>query len=218
MANTSAIDGLVLQQMMEFIRQLSQGVLPAEIAPPAEAGQEVAEIFDFLNTNVANLLQLGAFFKQFKSEITQLVEGTQDVLGTIEKATIRVLDNTDGILEQHDIIEKNNELLKQNPVLLKIFGPRLEKFGQAQSKGRMFVFDIIQAQEFQELTKKQTEKLLGVLEEMKKQLMNVQTVFQLRDQPHTNANQELTAEEAPVEVPKKANQDLVDQLLAEFGL
>ena len=77
---------------------------------------------------------------------------------------------------------------------------------------QIFTFDIIQAQEFQELTKKKTNQLLSSLGELENSLAEFKTIF---------SSEVLEDSEAPKEeeeAPEPASQYIVDQLLAEFGL
>ncbi len=212
------LDENLFNQIVEVIQKIDDGDLNHEIPAPTDLSQDAQKLVSYLNDNIKNLRQLRNYILQIKDEIPQLVDGIQDVLQTIEKSTIRVLDSTDGILEQHDSIEKHNGLLKQNPALNRVFGPRLDKITQSQDKARMFAFDIIQSQEFQELTRKQTDQLVGVLEDLKNRLLGLQALFNLKEDGSGEEVGTHEVEEQEGETPVRADQDLVDQLLAEFGI
>ncbi|MBF0238522.1 MAG: hypothetical protein HQM12_12520 [SAR324 cluster bacterium] len=219
MAEKKAAGKIFIGQMLQMAQSLEMGdfshVLQQEDGVVDESAGEVADIF---NQHLQNLQFLGQYIPAIKTEISRLIDGIYDVLQTIEKASIRVLDNTDGILEQHDIIEQGIKQLKHNPAIARVIGKRLDNVQNAQNKSRMFVFDSIQAQEFQELTKKQTEMMVGSLQELQEKLNTLQSIFCLQggeDAPHPEDNQ-TSAEDG--DDSGNTIQDSVDQLLAEFGL
>lgn len=214
MAENNTID-----KVNEIVHHLETGKLHKALSTVKNFEGSLKSTGQVFELFIENLIQLATYFSQAKNEIPQLIEGIQEVLEAIETSTIRVLDNTDGILEHHDSIEKTTEKLKQNPVFQEVIGHRLDKIYQAQNKSRMFVFDIIQAQEFQELTRKQTDQLIVSLEDLRKRLLELQNAFNWEDiegDVEEEKIEETVAEEAEDQSLQK--QDLVDQLLAEFGI
>ena len=216
MATEIAIEQQIFEQFVEIIRNIKDGNFDKMLQADTAIDSDLQDFVNYVNEHIHNLQHLEKHLPRMKIDISQLVESIHDVLQTIETASIRVLDNTDGILEQHDIIERTIKLLKQNPAIARVIGKRLDTIQQAQSKSRMFVFDTIQAQEFQELTKKQTETIIGSLEELQAQLTELQMLLKLRDDVGTGDTAENTEEPEIDATPNK--QDSVDQLLAEFGL
>ena len=218
MARDAELNQKILDQILDIVYQIQSGNYNQTLQVTPELKAQFGEFGNQLNAHLQNLQQLEKNLPQLNKEITRLITGIHDVLQTIEKASIRVLDNTDGILEQHDVIENTIKLLKQNPAINRVIGKRLDLIQQAQNKARMFVFDIIQAQEFQELTKKQIQTLLKSLEGLVSSLSAIQKSFSIKDE---GAVLEEEQEETEVQVQagaRAADQDSVDQLLAEFGL
>ena len=209
----------MIKQMLEIMRNLATGKWSQPIVMAETGADAFAEFMEYASQHLQYLQRLEAQLPLMEGELEKLVDGIQDVLQTIEKASIRVLDNTDGILEQHDTIEKTIQSLKQNPAIARVIGKRLDSISQVQNKSRMFVFDSIQAQEFQELTKKQTEKLVGVLQSLQQKLKTLHSPSPMEDNTATTNVTSLPPEPAQAEAPKdKIKQNMVDELLAEFGL
>ncbi|MGK5092213.1 hypothetical protein WDW89_09430 [Deltaproteobacteria bacterium TL4] len=215
MADDSVLQQQILEQVRAIVQKINSGDMSTFLMINAELGAPMEEFVNYVNDHVQNLQQLEKSLPRINKDISRLVSGISDVLQTIEKASIRVLDNTDGILEQHDIIDNAIKLLKQNPAIARVIGKRLDAIQQAQNKSRMFVFDTIQAQEFQELTKKQTQSMIASLEGLKDDLSDLQKAFRLQgDEEEREEEREFHVEAGAA----AADQDSVDQLLAEFGL
>lgn len=206
-------DQAILESILYALRNTNELDVEKGIQLESEnVSPQWKELVAMINLKLQHLQSLETYLPEVKQEIPQLLEGINEVLKTIEKAAIRVLDNTDGLLEHHDSIEQTLQTIRENPVFDHILGNRLDKINHAQSKVRMFTFDIIQAQEFQELTKKKTNQLLSSLGELENSLAEFKTIF---------SSKVLEDSEAPKEeeeAPEPASQDIVDQLLAEFGL
>lgn len=214
--NENALQNL-FEQMLRVIRAQQSGDLSAEIPLDDSLQEDHLDLVECFNNHTGNLRKLSEVVFYLKDELPRLMEGIKDVLQTIEKSTIRVLDNTDGILEQHDAIENTSDLLRRNQVINRVCSNRIDRINQAQGKARMFVFDIIQAQEFQEMTRKQTDTMVEELDRFKNHVLDLEQLFSLTNASTEGPSQDQAEEEQAAE-PEKANQDLVDQLLAEFGL
>jgi chemotaxis protein CheZ len=80
-------------------------------------------------------------------------------------------------------------------------------------------FEVIASQEFQDLTQQKLHKIAASLQDFERRLVDLLIIFKIKeDQSDPSGNVELLKSLHDASVADNNKQDLVDQLLAEFGM
>lgn len=208
---------------MEFENQLNRLV---EITDAIAAGNWEQEIqFDtegILGHLAASINQLVRNLRHAKPTLTRISEDTpeladiaQGIQDLMVIATQQTLESADNILNAVSNCEKifpNEEVCPGQAKLLQTI--------------KESAYDIIATQSSQDVARQELDKLENALEEMRDLLIKVLVVLKLKQNiplEERQQQQELLqsiqdTSQQPAYVAKNSKQDLVDELLAEFGL
>ncbi len=208
---------------MEFENQLKR---LEEITDAIAAGNWEQEIQldteGILSHLATSVNQLVRTIKHAKPALTRISESTPELADMAQSiqdlmivATQRTLDSTDNILNAVSEYEKT--------VPKEDIGP-----GQARllTTIKELSYDIIATQSSQDVARQELDKLENALEEMRDLLVKVVVALKLKQNIPLEERQQQKellqsiqdTSSQPAYVARNSKQDLVDELLAEFGL
>ena len=191
-----------------------------EITDAVLAGRlEAAEAFEFngegiirdlaarINARVANLRKVETPLASAGDRAPELTGMARDVLELMDQATSSVLDKADRLISLCEGLES------------RVSGDPAAAGDLAEIKSA--VFDIIASQSYQDVARQKMEGIARELEQVRDWLLEVILVLNLRkqDAPETlKAKVRQLADSRADNDTDLRRQDLVDDLLAEFGL
>ena len=135
----------------------------------------------------------------------------QDVVQLMEQSTSEVLDKSDRVIMR---LEKMEEAVRAT------WGGHPAEVEEAMTEMKAAMYDIIASQSYQDVARQKMEKIIGDLHQIRDWLIEVLVILNIQ-KDGSLANVEKKAEllrgvHAPT-APSSLKQDLVDDLLAEFG-
>lgn len=140
----------------------------------------------------------------------------KDVVKDTKSASEKILNLTDNINFNISEIKDNISLLKEllkNDELNKALG-LVDRLVDKAIEGQDIAFDMISALEFQDITKQKIDKLLKVVKDLEKKLSDLIIKFGLKHNKIDVDTLNRLGEKDSI----LNDQDLVNQLLKEFGL
>ncbi len=197
-----------LELILEAAQSIVEGDFSKEVAIDAEG--IVANLASVINQIIRKLRDIPEVLHAADSQAPQLSCDIENIQGLVTNSTGVVLGKADEILNHCDELE---EILRG-----------CEKCGrglQAVKRIKACAFDVISAQSYQDCARQEIEKMEEKLQLIRDALIKVLIALNLRKETYTlkESTQKLIDE---VKIPSsgagRLEQDLVDELLAEFGL
>ncbi|MCK5339766.1 MAG: protein phosphatase CheZ [Desulfobulbaceae bacterium] len=167
-----------------------------------------------INTMVVNLKTVQSPLASAGEQAPNVVMSAQDVVELMRKTAGDVLDKSDRLMLLGGEMESYFE--QAQDVCPDIVGPAKEKHSLMQEA----IFDIIAAQSFQDVARQKMERVIKDLTQIRDWLIEALVILNLRnDDSPENIEQkaELLREVSEAKTSEGVKQDLVDDLLAEFG-
>jgi len=198
-----------LEAILEAVQALVQGDLNREVHVDAQG--IVANLAGTINKLILNLRQVHPSLDKVSAEAPVLASTAQSVATLMHDSTQLVLDKADALVS---ICTKIEEELNQNENCC------TPQCAEEIKKAKSYLFEIISAQSYQDRARQQLEKLEQKLQMIRDALLKVLIVMNLKDRSAESlANTKKLLEEVQQPEAKEGlKQDLVDELLAEFGL
>ncbi len=190
-----------LQQMLDVAKAIAEGDYSKEAVLENEG--LIGELAGEINNTVRNLRSAVPTFSQTSGLAPTLAGTAQSVGDLMNESTKVVLDSSEKIIASCETIDPR---ALDKPTLNKIL--RIKEM----------TLDIISAQSYQDKARQKLEKMEGELSHMKDALIEAMLTMNVKPKevPDTNRQEEVMEVESTFYEDQK--QDLVDQLLAEFGL
>ncbi len=199
-----------LQTILEVAEAIIAGDLDKEVTIDAEG--IVAHLAGALNQIIKNLRLARPDLCAISSEAPRLVDATKGVAQLMHEATVSVLDNSDALLETFDRLEA---------AVCSGDGAN-SPCAEDIKKAKEHIFEIISSQSYQDKARQELEKLEEKLTMMRDALFKVLLVMNLqKGDTDAVANTKRLIEQVrnpETSASEPLKQDLVDELLAEFGL
>lgn len=167
-----------------------------------------------INKLVVNMKNVESPLTSAGNQAPNAVKSAKNVIDLMAQATGQILDSADQLSESADALE---EILKQAQ------GQNTENAIPAQKELaaiKTYLFDIIGSQSYQDVARQKMESLISDLNQIRDWLIEVLVIFNIRkDSSPENVQKktELLKEVSEASTPDSMKQDLVDDLLAEFG-
>ncbi|ADH86288.1 hypothetical protein [Desulfurivibrio alkaliphilus] len=164
-----------------------------------------------INTMLLNMRTMQAPLANAGEQAPFLVGNARDVVELMEQATGEVLDKADRVIVQAEQLEQRLNGADQQE--------------QADNKSlltemKAAVYDIIASQSYQDVARQRMEKQIADLNQVRDWLIEVLVVLNLKkDSSAANIEKkkELLREVYNDNTPSSLKQDLVDELLSEYG-
>jgi chemotaxis regulatin CheY-phosphate phosphatase CheZ len=213
-----------IRALVEAARGMTEGNFNRLVS--IKAKDEIGQLAYYINRTLLNLQQLDPAVKRSSGQIPRASSQLSDVVRTTEAATLKVLDETEKIMEEQERATGELERVKQWLVAehgghagLDSVIASLDTVGTLHRKALDRAMEIIAAMEFQDLTTQKIEKTLGLMAEVTRRLVGLLFLFRLQDSSPSDPaiSRELDMIDRLNEPVGclSSKQGLVDQLLAE---
>jgi len=203
-----------LNSILQAVKDITEGQWTRDV--DVDAKGMIGELAFYINQTLKNLRRLDENLGVGVQETPRALSEVQVIIDQTEKATLRVLDQSESILEQSQGLRDDLEILhKQQNVdktLLQNMEGRLARMEQN-------AYELINSMEFQDITQQKIISITHCLENLEKRLVDLLIIFKIKTSKEDA--QEEVALLKTLHNPEEAqtsNQGLVDQLLAEFGI
>lgn len=209
-----AIPERQLDKILSAARAIVEGDFDVEV--DVEASGVVGEIAYYINETLKNLRTMGERLDANVKDTPRTVSDVEFISEKTEQATLMVLDRAEDILTQMEGLRAEIDALRGGNSDVEAVCQRLDEKASAMEG---HVFEIINSQEFQDLTKQKLARIVTKLKEIEDRLVSLLIVFKIKENASTqDENLELLKNLHDADVAEGSKQDLVDQLLAEFGI
>ncbi len=192
-----------LEAILEAVQGILDGNLDQEVKVDAQG--VVAHLAGTINKIIVNLRTAHPNLDQASKEAPALADTADTIASLMAGAAQDVLERSDQLLGVLSDLEASAT------------GNEADKVKEAKA----LVFDIISSQSYQDRARQDLAKLEKKLESMRDTLLKVLLVMNLAkgDEGQAGSSRKLLKEvKNTSEAQGPLNQDLVDELLAEFGL
>jgi hypothetical protein len=192
-----------LQQLLEVARAISSGDFSKEVKIDKEG--IIAELAQEINNTVHNLRNAMPTISATTDLAPNLAYSAQSIAELMDDSTKVVLDSSDKIIVACEELDKK----------------KLDEMSLAQVKSiKNFTMDIISAQSYQDNARQKLDKMENDLIFLRDSLIEALIVMNIKTNGEPEQYQDRQLQLKNVQDPKdeEQKQDLVDQLLAEFGL
>jgi len=192
-----------LQQLLDVARAISNGDFSKEVS--VDTGGIIAELASEINKTVHNLRHIFPAISATTNSAPNLAMTAQSIAGLMNNSTNVVLDASDKIVNACE--ELNNS--------------ELDEASEAHIKSiKDLTLDIISAQSYQDNARQKLDKMEKELKDLRDSLIEALIVMNIKVDDNPEIYQDKQEQLKSVQNPhnEEHKQDLVDQLLAEFGL
>ncbi len=197
---------------LEAILQVVQAVAKGDYDHELEVDSQgiIAHLAVALNQIVINLRQAQPSLGKASEDMPALADTAQNILYMMHNSTQTVLDKSDELLRMLD----SYSLLEN--------GMTHDQMLTCVEKIKINLFDIISAQSYQDAARQQMEKLEKKLVELRDAMFKVVAILNVKkseaSQQKLPHSQKIMSEVKKAPANTALNQDVIDELLAEFGL
>ncbi len=183
---------------------------------------ELGELARFVENAMRKLTEIGTPMLHSSAQLPQAASHLQDLNKMTEEGTHEVMRLTELIQESQGCLQK--DLAKAKDVLLAMdctsLAERLKLATDTLAENDKHLVEIMTALSFQDLVAQRVKKLVTILDDVQRKLMELVVVFGIEQQKPAS-DQASKADEMlkQLEASKTASikQDLADEILSEFG-
>jgi chemotaxis protein CheZ len=206
-----------LKTIVQTVKNITEGKWHADV--DVNASGMVGELAQYINKTLKNLRQLDHNLGQNVQDTPRAKSEVQAVIDHTEKATIKVLDRAEDILssangfrEDLDNVRSASNEASRNQAL-EVMDKRVGHLEQT-------AYELINTMEFQDVTAQKIRSIMGCLEDIENRLLDLLIIFKIKEQGSGSEEENVALlKNLHDDSYKDGNkQDLVDQLLAEFGM
>ncbi len=191
-----------LAKLLEVAQAITQGDYSKEVEIDAEG--IIAQLAAELNNTVRNLRGATTSFSEATDTAPTIANAAQSVAGLMDNATKIILDSADRIVDTCKKVESGHK----------------SDISEEMTKIKNWSLDIISSQSFQDAARQKLEVMEKELESVRDALLDAMIMMNLRSAETQEEIQQSREKLLQTAAPKNeaTKQDLVDELLAEFGL
>lgn len=195
-----------LEQLLNVAKAVAHGDFSKEAE--VDATGVIAQLAGELNNTVRNLRSATPTFTETTDQTPLLADTAQSIIELMANSTRTTLDSADDIVGASEVIEDFATNTKSNSTY------------DAIMKIKERAFDIIAAQSYQDSARQKLEALEKELEKIRNSMLEALIIMKLRTGKDAASlrNKQRMMQEVKEGKNEEKKQDLVDQLLAEFGL
>ncbi|MGB9712107.1 MAG: protein phosphatase CheZ [Dissulfurimicrobium sp.] len=203
---------LSYERELQAILRSTQAILNGEVDHEIRLDAEgiIGNIASAINKLIKNLKEAKPSFERVEKETPQFAVTTKTVANLMGDSTGKVLDICDNIIKECDIIMGSGAL------------QQLPEIYEHHKKIKAEVFEIISVQSYQDVARQQLERMEKQLEEMRDTLIKALIILNIKKSPQRQVADEckeiINQIKAGSDAGRLVTQDLVDELLAEYGL
>jgi chemotaxis protein CheZ len=212
-----------LQELLTAARGMAEGDFHRTVNVRARG--IVGELAAYINTTLHNLQHLDPTVKDVKDwsqEIPKVAKHLAEIIQTTEDATNRVLEQAEHLVDEQMKVEqglsRTGEMLRHMSSAGKLDETLkgLEEVKEIQRRSQGRAMDIMAAMEFQDLTTQKIQKLIGLVAEVETRLLKLLVMFRIEETGGHAESHDPILDSCTKNGGALGQQDLVDQLLAEF--
>lgn len=205
-----------LKSIVDTVKNITEGKWHDDIE--LNATGLIGELACYINQTLKNLRHLDESLGANVQDTPRAMSEVQAVIDHTEKATIKVLDRTDEILS---IIGRTKDYVgevrqEKDPA------EQQRKFVELEGnidKMEYAAYEIINAMEFQDVTQQKIMSIMSCLEGIEQRLVDLLIIFKIKEsKKNKTENVEMLKNLHDDSFDRSNKQDLVDQLLSEFGI
>jgi len=209
-----------LQQLLAAAKGMTEGKFHQTVTVRTRG--IVGELASYINRTLRNLQSLDPTVKGSSREIPKVAAHLTEIIRTTEEATNRVLEETEHLVEEQARVEQGLSRVREGlrhpagRALLAELGSTLDEAREVHRRSQSRAMDIMAAMEFQDLTTQKIQKLIALVAEVEARLLQLLVLFRLEEAGSEPAADPILATCAQ-DGEALCDQELVDQLLAQFG-
>lgn len=202
-----------INKNIESLVNATDSILKGEYGQPwAEIDAEgmLSVLAQRINALVVNMKNVATPLTSAGEQAPTAVQSATDVIALMARSTSQVLDSADMMTSEVEELEKHVEAA---PVFAEDMGSRLVRV-------KTSLFDIIASQSYQDVARQKMESLIADLAQIRDWLVEVLVILNIqKDSSKENLEQKkkILREVAQPATSDEMKQDLVDDLLSEFG-
>ncbi|MBI3606705.1 MAG: protein phosphatase CheZ [Nitrospirae bacterium] len=182
---------------------------------------ELGGLAKSLNQMVKTLESIERPMQTTASELPIAADQLADLTKFTEEAAHRILGYTEQVLANHDTMAADLAALKRALAVASPDRASLERHASdlesRVGENRKILMDLITAMEFQDLTGQRLKKIATGIREIQSRLLRLLIVFGLKDQNGGAERQEALLSQLEASSKTTLNQNVVDNILQEFG-
>lgn len=204
-----------LSELIEIAKKINSGEYELT-AISIDPNHELFEVVQFFNDSIKKITTVRDVVEDSYEDLPVFEKVLREVVRDTKSASEKILNLTDSINFNISEIKDNISLLKEslsNEDFSKALG-LIDRLVDKAIEGQDIAFDMISALEFQDITKQKIDKLLKVVRDLEKRLSDLIIKFGLKHNKIDIDTLNRLGEKDSI----LNDQDLVDQLLKEFGL
>ncbi|MGC8768370.1 protein phosphatase CheZ [Calditerrivibrio sp.] len=204
-----------LSELIEIAKKINSGEYELT-SISIDPNHELFEVVQFFNESIKKISTARDVVEDSYEDLPVFEKVLKDVVKDTKSASEKILNLTDSINFNISEIKDNISLLKEsleNEELNKALG-LVDRLVDKAIEGQDIAFDMISALEFQDITKQKIDKLLKVVKDLEKKLSDLIIKFGLKHNKIDVDTLNRLGEKDSI----LNDQDLVNQLLKEFGL
>lgn len=204
-----------VNELLDIARNISNGnydVVGIDVNPESE----LFHIAEYFSKAVNKLKTVSSAVEDAYEDLPGFESVLHSVIGDSKEASENVLECVDKINFNIDDIKENLGTLRtyvENGEFSKINGI-LDRLRDKGTAGQDVSFDIIASLEFQDITKQKIDKLIKIIYDLQERLTHLVLMLGVKDRKiDVETLEKLKTKDGIME-----NQNLVDELLKEFGI
>lgn len=206
-----------LKTIVQTVKNITEGKWHSDL--DVNATGMIGELAQYINKTLKNLRKLDKNLGQNVQDTPRAKSEVQAVIDHTEKATIKVLDRAEDILSSasgfRDDLKNYRaaEDMASRDQAVGAMDKRVEHLEQT-------AYELINTMEFQDVTAQKIRSIMGCLEDIENRLLDLLIIFKIKEQGSASEeeNVALLKNLHNEKFAEGNKQDLVDQLLAEFGI
>jgi chemotaxis regulatin CheY-phosphate phosphatase CheZ len=189
------------------------------ITVPARARDEIGKLTDYLEEGLRNIRDITEHLRGSSHTMPSVLDDLRDVMRITEAATVRVLDETEALVDDgHAAVRLLADLHeKAGAAEARAMAEPMRELGVLVERSNSRAMEIMSALEFQDLTSQKVRRTFRVLEEVLRRLAKIQCLVE------TGTDEPVAAPPAPAPPPRpvahegKTGQRLADELILHFA-
>ncbi len=204
-----------LSELIEIAKKINSGEYELTTIS-IDPNHELFEVVQFFNESIKKITTVRDVVEDSYEDLPVFEKVLKEVVRDTKSASEKILNLTDSINFNISEIKDNISLLKESldsEDFSKALG-LIDRLVDKSIEGQDIAFDMISALEFQDITKQKIDKLLKVVKDLEKRLSDLIIKFGLKHNKIDVDTLNRLGEKDSI----LNDQDLVNQLLKEFGL
>ncbi|MGQ9813295.1 MAG: hypothetical protein ACUVQ2_07950 [Dissulfurimicrobium sp.] len=198
-----------LQTILHLTNAILNGDIDQEIQLDLDTEGIIGNIASAINKIIKNLKDVKPSLERIENDTPSFAITTKAVADLMEDSTLKVLDICDNLIKECDSIMAS-DAVQQAPEIY-----------ERHKKIKSDIFKIISIQSYQDVARQKLERMEKDLIDVRDTLIKALVILKLKKFPkQTDGGHKKIIDQIKAEADTKqlVTQDLVDELLAEYGL